>query len=113
MTSSGLFGHVALVRTDVSKKRIASIVTVIKIGELGTTLEVTSNRSTLRCIPPKRRFLQEPHGVIFQNTASHHFHRHGNLKYYKRKVSTTFWQEGRARDWEGTSVLDSRLRMRT
>jgi hypothetical protein len=40
--------RVALVRTDVSEERIASIIRVTRIGELGTTLPVTSNRSTLR-----------------------------------------------------------------
>jgi hypothetical protein len=40
--------RMALVRTDVSKERIASIISVKRIGELGTTLEVTSNRNTLR-----------------------------------------------------------------
>jgi hypothetical protein len=40
--------HVALVRTDVSEKRIASIIRVIRIVEIGTTLAVTSNRSRLR-----------------------------------------------------------------
>jgi hypothetical protein len=38
----------ALVRTDVSEERIASIIRVTRIGELGTTLAVTSNRSTQR-----------------------------------------------------------------
>jgi hypothetical protein len=40
--------HVALVRTEVSKKLSASIIRVTRIGELGTTLAVTSNRRTLR-----------------------------------------------------------------
>jgi hypothetical protein len=40
--------RVALVRTDVSEERIASIITVTRIGELGTTLAATSNRRTLR-----------------------------------------------------------------
>jgi hypothetical protein len=40
--------RVALVRTDVSEERIASIIRVTRIGELETTLAVTSNRSTLR-----------------------------------------------------------------
>jgi hypothetical protein len=35
--------HVALVRTDVSEKRIASIIKVERISELGTTFAVTSN----------------------------------------------------------------------
>jgi hypothetical protein len=41
----GMLHRVALVRTDVSEEIIASITRVIRIGELGTTLEVTSNRS--------------------------------------------------------------------
>jgi hypothetical protein len=48
MPFSGMLRRVALVRTGVSEKRIASIITVTRIGELGTTLAVTSNRSTLR-----------------------------------------------------------------
>jgi hypothetical protein len=37
----------ALVRIDVSEELSASIIRVTRIGELGTTLAVTSNRSTL------------------------------------------------------------------
>jgi hypothetical protein len=40
-----------LLRTCVSEERIASIIKVTRIGNLGTTLAVTSNRSTLRNIP--------------------------------------------------------------
>jgi hypothetical protein len=40
--------RVALVRTDVSEERIPSIFRATKFGELGTTLALTSNRSTLR-----------------------------------------------------------------
>jgi hypothetical protein len=36
--------RVALVRTDVSEEHSASIIRVTRIGELGTTLAVTSNR---------------------------------------------------------------------
>jgi hypothetical protein len=43
MSSSGMLHHVALVRTDVSEERSASIIRVTTIGELGT-LAVTSNR---------------------------------------------------------------------
>jgi hypothetical protein len=35
---------VDLVRIDVSEERIASIIRVTRIGELGTTLTVTNNR---------------------------------------------------------------------
>jgi hypothetical protein len=40
--------RVALVRTDVSEELSASFNRVTRIGELGTTLAVTSNRHTLR-----------------------------------------------------------------
>jgi hypothetical protein len=45
MSSSGMLRRVALVRTDVSEERSASFVRVTRIGELGTTVAVTS------CIP--------------------------------------------------------------
>jgi hypothetical protein len=41
---------VALVRTDVSEELSASFIRVIKVGELGTTLAVTSNRRTLNSV---------------------------------------------------------------
>jgi hypothetical protein len=41
---------VALVKIDVSEELSASIIRVTKIGELGTTLTVTSNRRTLRIV---------------------------------------------------------------
>jgi hypothetical protein len=47
MASSEMFRGVALVRTDVSEELSASFIRVTRIGELGTTLAVTSNRSTL------------------------------------------------------------------
>jgi hypothetical protein len=39
-----LLRRVALVRTDVSEELSVSIIKVTRIGELGTTLAVTSNR---------------------------------------------------------------------
>jgi hypothetical protein len=47
MASYGMLRHVALVRTDVSEELSASFMRVTRIGELGTTLAVTSNRRTL------------------------------------------------------------------
>jgi hypothetical protein len=40
MVSSGFLRRVALVRTDVSEERSASIIMVARIGELGTMLAV-------------------------------------------------------------------------
>jgi hypothetical protein len=48
---------VALVRTDVSEELSASFITVTRIGELGTTLTVTSNRRTLVFLCSVRRLL--------------------------------------------------------
>jgi DNA-binding TFAR19-related protein (PDSD5 family) len=44
MASSVMLRRVALVRTDVSEGLSASIIKVARIGELETTLAVTSNR---------------------------------------------------------------------
>jgi hypothetical protein len=46
MVTSELLCRVALVRTDVSEEPDASFIRVTRIGELGTTLAVTSNRRT-------------------------------------------------------------------
>jgi hypothetical protein len=48
MASTGMLRRVALVRTDFSEELSASFIRVTRIGELGTTLAVTSNRRTLR-----------------------------------------------------------------
>jgi hypothetical protein len=48
MASSGMLRRVALVKTDVSEETSPSFIRVAGIGELGTTLAVTSNRRTLR-----------------------------------------------------------------
>jgi folate-dependent phosphoribosylglycinamide formyltransferase PurN len=48
MTSHGKLRHVALVTTNVLEERIASIIRVTRIGELGTTLALTNNQSKLR-----------------------------------------------------------------
>jgi hypothetical protein len=48
MASSGMLRHVAVLRTDVSEELSASFIRVTRIGELGTAVDVTSNRRTLR-----------------------------------------------------------------
>jgi hypothetical protein len=40
MPSSGIVRRIALVRTDILEERIASIIKVTRIGELGTALAV-------------------------------------------------------------------------
>jgi hypothetical protein len=50
MSSSGMLRCVALVRTDVSEELSASFIRVRRIGELETTLAVTSNRLFLRSL---------------------------------------------------------------
>jgi hypothetical protein len=95
MVSSGMLRRVALVRTDVSEELSASFIRVTRIGELGTTLAVTSNRylvflrsvrrllvtaSVVRSSPilvtlmkealssSETSVLTEPHGVTSQKT---------------------------------------------
>jgi hypothetical protein len=87
MVSSGMLRRVALVRTDVSEEPGAPFISVTRIGELGRTqVFLRSVRRLLVAayvvpsspilvtlmkeapVPPKRRFLQEPHGVTCQKT---------------------------------------------
>jgi hypothetical protein len=51
MAPYGMLRRVALVRTDVSEELSASIIRVIRIGELGATLAVNGNRRILSCHP--------------------------------------------------------------
>jgi hypothetical protein len=48
MSSSGMLRRLALVRTDASEELSASIIKEARIGELGTTLALISNRRTLK-----------------------------------------------------------------
>jgi hypothetical protein len=48
MASSGMLRRVVLVTTDVSEECRASMIRATTIGEVGTTLAVTSYRRTLR-----------------------------------------------------------------
>jgi hypothetical protein len=58
MPSSGILRRVAVVRTDVPEELSASFTKVTRIGELGTTLAVTSNRITLRRNIPEDAILR-------------------------------------------------------
>jgi hypothetical protein len=46
MVTSGMLRRLALVRTDVADELSASFIRVTRIGELGKTLALTSNRRT-------------------------------------------------------------------
>jgi hypothetical protein len=107
MASSGVLRRVALVRTDVSKELSGSIIKVTRIGELGTTLAVTSNFVLLHSVrwllvtanvvpcslilvtlmmeapsSSKHRFLQESHDLTSQKISILHSRRRENLKSY-------------------------------
>jgi hypothetical protein len=62
MSFSWMWGRVALDKTDVSEKRFAFIIRVIRL------LVTPSVVSTSRYVPVKSRLVQEPHGVTSQKT---------------------------------------------
>jgi hypothetical protein len=79
MVSSRMLRRVALVGTDVTEELSASFIRVTRIGELGTTLAVTSVvPSSLILVTLMKEVLsssetsviQEPHGVTSQKTPS-------------------------------------------
>jgi hypothetical protein len=57
MVSSVMLRRVALVRTDILEELSTSFIMVTRIGELDTTLAVTSNRRTLVFLRSVRRLL--------------------------------------------------------
>jgi hypothetical protein len=103
MVSSGMLRRVSLVRTDVSEELSASFVGVTRIGEIGTTLVVSSNRRTLlRLLVTASVFPSSPILTLMKEALSSsemsvftratrrniqedtilHSHRRGNLKSY-------------------------------
>jgi hypothetical protein len=85
MASSGMFRSVALVRTDVSEERSVSIIRVKRIGELETTLAVTSSHILVTLM--KEGLSSFETSVLTRATRTNipedtilHSHRRGNLK---------------------------------
>jgi hypothetical protein len=60
MMSSRAVRPVALVRADISGDHIASIIKVTRIGEIGTTLAVTSNRTRCENLESSVRLIHRP-----------------------------------------------------
>jgi hypothetical protein len=71
IVSSGMLRRVAPVRTDVSEELSASFSRMARIGDLGTTLAVTSNRRTVLTRATRRNI---PEDDIL------HSNRHENLE---------------------------------
>jgi hypothetical protein len=76
--------RVALVTTDVSEELNASYIRVTRIGELGTTLAVTSNRPSATSVLTRATRRNIPEDTIL------HSHRRENLKSYTPHISSVF-----------------------
>jgi hypothetical protein len=75
MASFGMLRRVALVGTDVSEERSPSIIRVTRIGELGTTLAVISNRRTYEDIQHEDSYHPDDGGPKFlRNVGSYKSH---------------------------------------
>jgi hypothetical protein len=88
-----MLSGVARVRTDVSEERSAFIIRVTRISELGTTLEVPSNRRTLRRnTSSETSVLTRATRHIIPGDGIRHSHRRENLKCYIELTSWALWR---------------------
>jgi hypothetical protein len=77
---SEMLQSAALVTTDVSEERSASITRVTRIGELGIKFAITNNQRTLRSTTARQRHIPED-GILLS-------HRSESLKSY---TASTGW----------------------
>jgi hypothetical protein len=82
MPSSGMLRRVALVRTDVLEKRIASIIRLTRIGKLRTTSIVTSNLMMKAMRSSETSALTTAIRRNIPEDGFPHSHRRANLKSY-------------------------------
>jgi hypothetical protein len=80
MASSGVLRRVVLIRIDFSEELSASIIRVTRIGDVGTTLAVISNRHTDFCHPDDggAKFLRNV-GSYKGHAAQHPRRRHSSI----------------------------------
>jgi hypothetical protein len=76
MVSSGILHRLGLLRTDVSEELSASFIRATRIEELGTTLSVTINRSTLRRNTKSLGNIPQDAILYVILSACSHFHPH-------------------------------------
>jgi hypothetical protein len=67
MSSSWMLRRVALVRTDISEERIASIISVTRIGKIGTALAVTGNRRATTLVTLMMEVILSPETWLFSS----------------------------------------------
>jgi hypothetical protein len=99
---SGMLRRVALVRTDVSEELSAYFIRVTRIGELGTTLAVTSNWRALRKkYQGGAKFLRNV-GSYKSHTASYPRRRNSSKQIRnKRNEATLYWTRS---SWKNESL---------
>jgi hypothetical protein len=88
---------VAVVRTDVSEELSASFIRVARIGELGTTLAVTSNRRTLRrklqIIIMVMEMLGSSEMLVLTRSTRCNIPENGILHSHRRETSNIKWSD--------------------